>query len=168
MNRYLFLLLCSVSVLAAQETCKVVSPTASFTIPHVKGSPTLSTDPRSAVWKKTASTLVVKDCTRTLEYPETKTEVRAFWTDTDLYFLFACPYQELNLWLPAQKRQAARQAVGPGRGRDVPGRRLDEHPALSRVRDCAHGGLDRPGDRSGQEALRPLLEIGLADDGPHR
>jgi hypothetical protein len=31
--------------------------------------------------------------------------VRAFWTDSDLYLLFICPYKELNLWLPADNSQ---------------------------------------------------------------
>ena len=28
-------------------------------------------------------------------------EIRAFWTDSDLYFLFRCPYNVLNLFFPA-------------------------------------------------------------------
>ena len=41
-----------------------------------------------------------KDCTQQIDYPQLGTEVRAFWTDTDLYLLFISPYYELNLWLP--------------------------------------------------------------------
>ncbi len=102
MIRFLPLLLLLPGAVPAQETCQVDSRTASFSIPHVKTPPPLSADPQAAVWKKTASAWIVKDCTRTLDYPETRTEVRAFWTDQDLYFLFRCPYQVLNLWLPAQ------------------------------------------------------------------
>jgi len=29
-------------------------------------------------------------------------EIRAFWTDTHVYFLFTSPYRTLNLFLPAQ------------------------------------------------------------------
>jgi len=36
-----------------------------------------------------------------LTTPKLKTEVRAFWTDSDLYLLFVSPYDQLNLWLPA-------------------------------------------------------------------
>ncbi|HZT30516.1 MAG TPA: carbohydrate-binding family 9-like protein [Bryobacteraceae bacterium] len=102
MKKYLVFVFLSAAGLMAQETCQVASPTAGFTIPHVKNAAALSADPRAPIWKKAASAWIVKDCTRTLEYPETKTEVRALWTDTDLYFLFICPYQVLNLWLPAQ------------------------------------------------------------------
>ena len=42
-----------------------------------------------------------KDCSRQVDYPDLKTEIRAFWTDTDLYLLFRCPYTVLNLFLPA-------------------------------------------------------------------
>ncbi len=42
-----------------------------------------------------------KDCSREIDYPAIKTEIRGFWTDTDLYLLFRCPYTVLNLFLPA-------------------------------------------------------------------
>jgi hypothetical protein len=44
----------------------------------------------------------LKDCSRELDYPVLRTEVRGLWTDTHLYFLFACPYRKLNVFLPAQ------------------------------------------------------------------
>lgn len=46
-----------------------------------------------------------KDCSRQISYPNLKTEMRAFWTDTDLYLLFRCPYTVLNLFLPADNRK---------------------------------------------------------------
>ncbi len=98
----LFLLLAAIPA-PAQETCQVASPTASFAIPHRQAATELNTDPKSPLWRHAASAWIVKDCTRTVEYPQTKTRVQAFWTGTDLYFLFTCPYQVLNLWLPAQK-----------------------------------------------------------------
>lgn len=88
--------------LHAQEPCQVVPPTASLSIPHVKGSPDLNADPESAAWKKAARSAIVKDCRRVLEYPELRTEIRAFWSDKDVYILFSCPYKVLNLFLPAQ------------------------------------------------------------------
>jgi len=42
-----------------------------------------------------------KDCSRQIDYPNIKTKIHAFWTDTDLYLLFGCPYNVLNLFLPA-------------------------------------------------------------------
>ncbi len=37
-----------------------------------------------------------------MEYPDLKTEIKGFWTDTDLYLLFVCPYRTLNVFLPPQ------------------------------------------------------------------
>jgi hypothetical protein len=82
--------------------CEVSRPTASFSIPHVTSPRELSSAPRSPMWSKTGSARITKDCSRTLNYPDLKTEIRGFWTDTDLYFLFICPYRSLNVFLPAQ------------------------------------------------------------------
>lgn len=86
---------------AAYDGCEVTMPMAAFTIPHVKKAPELNTDPSSATWSHAATTWIVKDCAHKLDYPKLKTEVRAFWTDDNLYLLFVSPYTELNLWLPA-------------------------------------------------------------------
>ena len=101
---------CSASsrTLFPQKTCTVTLPTASLAVPHRAGDPKLSIDPDSAVWKKAASAWISKDCSQTLDYPDLKTEVKGFWTDTHLYLLFICPYRTLNLFLPSQ----------PGRDRD--------------------------------------------------
>jgi hypothetical protein len=85
----------------ALGVCEVTSPTASLTVPHVAKAPELNTDPHSATWSHAGSASIVKDCTQQLDYPKLKTEVRAFWTDSDLYLLFISPYEQLNLWLPA-------------------------------------------------------------------
>ncbi|MBI3665683.1 MAG: carbohydrate-binding family 9-like protein [Acidobacteria bacterium] len=97
----LYCVLTALPGFAAEETCQVASPTASFSIPHRNSAPALHVDPHSATWKGTASSWIVKDCTVTRDYQNLKTEVRAFWTDADLYLLFICPYETLNLWLPA-------------------------------------------------------------------
>jgi hypothetical protein len=81
--------------------CTVTGPHASFSVAHVASPPALSLDPKAAMWSHVASTRVDRDCTRLIEYPRLATEIRAFWTDTDLYLLFICPYETLNLWLPA-------------------------------------------------------------------
>ena len=86
---------------SAAKVCVFVPPGASFTVPHVAQAPELNTDPQSATWAHAASTWITKDCTHQLDYPQLKTEVRGFWTDSDLYLLFISPYKELNLWLPA-------------------------------------------------------------------
>jgi len=80
--------------------CEVSHPTATFSIPHVKSPHALNTDPRSATWKKAASAWMVKDCSKVMDYLDLKTEIKGFWSDTDLYLLFICPYRTLNLFLP--------------------------------------------------------------------
>jgi hypothetical protein len=97
--------LAAISLLAAsayaQKPCVTTQPTATFSIRHVSGSPQLSLDPDAPVWKHAAVRTMDKDCSRKISYQKLKTEMRAFWTDTDLYFLFQCPYTVLNLFLPA-------------------------------------------------------------------
>jgi hypothetical protein len=95
------LLLCAARTFAADAVCEVSTPTASFPVPHVSQTPELNTDPQSATWKHAASAWITKDCTHKIDYPKLKTAVKGFWTDSDLYLLFICPYTELNLWLPA-------------------------------------------------------------------
>jgi hypothetical protein len=85
----------------ALDVCEVTRPTAALTIPHVAKAPELNTDPHSSTWSHAASAWIEKDCTQRFDYPKLNTEVRGFWTDTDLYLLFVSPYTELNLWLPA-------------------------------------------------------------------
>ena len=82
----------------AQQPCVVTQPTASFTVKHVKGNPPLTDDPAAKLWRKAAVQTMDKDCQREIVYPKLKTEIRAVWTDTDLYVLFRCPYDVLNLW----------------------------------------------------------------------
>jgi hypothetical protein len=88
-------------VMQSQQPCVVTQPTARFSIPHVEGNPQLTLDPESAVWKSAAAESMSKDCSRQIDYPNIKTEIRAFWTDSDFYLLFRCPYNVLNLFLPA-------------------------------------------------------------------
>jgi hypothetical protein len=85
----------------ASSMCEFVAPGASFSIPYVAHVLELNTDPDSETWANASSTWVTRDCTHQIEYAKLKTEVRGFWTDTDLYLLFVSPYSELNLWLPA-------------------------------------------------------------------
>jgi len=86
----------------AEPPCSAAPPLASLSIPHRQGDPALSLDPAAEEWKNAARAWMVKDCSRVLEYPDLRTEVRAFWTDTGLYLLFLCPYKELNVFLPAE------------------------------------------------------------------
>jgi hypothetical protein len=86
---------------ASAKVCEFSAPGATFSVPYVSRAAELSTDPDSGTWTKAASTWIQKDCSREIDYPRLKTQVRGFWTDTDLYLLFISPYTELNLWLPA-------------------------------------------------------------------
>ena len=56
----------------------------------------------TAAWKRSASTPMSKDCSRKIDYPDIASEVRMFWTNTDLYLLFICPYKKLNIFEPPQ------------------------------------------------------------------
>jgi hypothetical protein len=84
----------------AAKVCEFSPPGASFSVPYVAQAPALNLDPRSATWSYASSAWIERDCTHQTGYPKLKTEVRGFWTDSDLYLLFICPYYELNLWLP--------------------------------------------------------------------
>jgi hypothetical protein len=99
--RSLPILLALPALALATEVCEVTTPMAALNIPHVKKAPGLNTDPHSPTWKHASSAWIIADCSsKNLDYPKLKTEVRAFYTDTDLYLLFVSPYTELNLWLP--------------------------------------------------------------------
>ena len=86
----------------AQAPCTVSHPTAELKVPHVGGQPRLNADPASSTWTTAAIATIVHDCAKAMDYPRLKTEVRVFWTTTDLYLLFICPFDTLNLFLPAQ------------------------------------------------------------------
>ena len=84
----------------AQEPCTVARPTATYETPHVAGDPPLDTNAAGPVWRNAGVTYFSEDCSKQIDYPSLRTEVRSFWTDTHLYLLFICPYKELNLFLP--------------------------------------------------------------------
>jgi hypothetical protein len=109
--RYAILSFLSGLAMLGQTTpvpCVVSQPTASFSVAHVKSAKDLNTDPRSPAWKKAKAAWMTKDCSRTIDYPDLKTEIRGFWTDTDLYLLFVCSYRSLNLFLPADNSKERR------------------------------------------------------------
>lgn len=85
----------------ASKVCEFSAPGVALEVPYVAHAPELNTEPSSPAWSHASSAWIIKDCTHQFDYPQLKTEVRAFWTDSDLYLLFVSPYTELNLWLPA-------------------------------------------------------------------
>ncbi len=102
MYSYLIALLGFILFMAdSPKPCVVTQPTATFSIRHVSGRPELTLDPNAEIWKNAAAQSMSKDCSRDIDYPSVKTQIRAFWTNTDLYLLFRCPYTVLNLFLPA-------------------------------------------------------------------
>lgn len=54
------------------------------------------TDPNSAFWRGVAPILAERDGSGNL-VPGHRTEIRSRWTGRNLYFLFICPYEQLNL-----------------------------------------------------------------------
>ncbi len=56
----------------------------------------LSADPESPPWKGTAGVFAEND-TYGKPVPGHRTEIRSRWTESHLYLLFTCPYQELYL-----------------------------------------------------------------------
>jgi hypothetical protein len=56
----------------------------------------LETNPSLQFWRAARPTYMEVDAHNS-PVPEYRTEVRTRWTDKNLYFLFVCPYQQLNL-----------------------------------------------------------------------
>jgi hypothetical protein len=56
----------------------------------------LETDPGSAFWRIALPVYATLD-SRGRSVPGHRTEIRSRWTKDNLYFLFVCPYEELNL-----------------------------------------------------------------------
>jgi len=79
----MLLLLTPVAALA-WEVCEVKSPTATFSIPHLAKAPDLNTDPHSATWSQRGIYVDRERLYATDRPSQTQTEVRAFWTDSDL------------------------------------------------------------------------------------
>jgi hypothetical protein len=56
----------------------------------------LSTDPGGTFWRLT-SAVYAEQGSYGEAMPQFRTEIRSRWTKQNLYFLFACPYEQLNL-----------------------------------------------------------------------
>jgi len=59
-------------------------------------TPPLNTDPEHPFWKTAPSIIMERDASGQV-VPGHTSEVRSRWTAQDLYFLFKCPFAELNL-----------------------------------------------------------------------
>jgi hypothetical protein len=63
---------------------------------HAERDASADTDPNSGFWRGAAPILAERDGSAVL-VPGHRTEIRSRWTDRNLYFLFICPYEQLNL-----------------------------------------------------------------------
>ena len=63
---------------------------------HAPRDASADTNPNSGFWQGVAPILAEHDGSAVL-VPGHRTEIRSRWTDRNLYFLFICPYQQLNL-----------------------------------------------------------------------
>ena len=85
----LFLLLLATLPLAADGPGVILSK-------YVKEDFALTADPDAAVWKA-ATPIYAANGPKGDATPGHRTEIRSRWSDQNLYFLFICPYEALNL-----------------------------------------------------------------------
>jgi len=94
--RCVFAVMVCALVLVLSRMTGVPVSTAVFESVKASGDAAPSTDPNLAFW--TAAHPVYAD-RGTFGQPQAqyRTEIRSRWTENNLYFLFICPYEELNL-----------------------------------------------------------------------
>jgi len=63
---------------------------------RAESDPSLDTNPKSSFWSGSESAYMEAD-TYGKALPRYRTEIRTRWTKQNLYVLFICPYEELNL-----------------------------------------------------------------------
>jgi hypothetical protein len=63
---------------------------------HSNRDVALTADPKARHWKDAAPAIAENGPTGD-PVPGHRTEIRSFWTDKNLYILFTCPYEQLNL-----------------------------------------------------------------------
>jgi len=82
-----FAVVCSSLAIAADKTIESA---------WAEKDATLDTNPASQFWRDARPVYMELD-SHGKRVPKYRTEVRTRWTETNLYFLFVCPYQELSL-----------------------------------------------------------------------
>jgi Carbohydrate family 9 binding domain-like len=82
-----FAVVCSSLAIAADKTIESA---------WAEKDATLDTNPASQFWRGARPVYMELD-SHGKRVPKYRTEVRTRWTETNLYFLFVCPYQELSL-----------------------------------------------------------------------
>ena len=78
---------CCASALAADPTVRSA---------WAESDPSLDTNPKSSFWSGSEPVYMEAD-TYGKSLPKYRTEIRTRWTKQNLYILFICPYEELNL-----------------------------------------------------------------------
>jgi len=63
---------------------------------HIEKDVELTARPEAAHWKR-ARAVVAENDALGKPTPNHRTEIRALWSDKNLYFLFTCPYEQLHL-----------------------------------------------------------------------
>src|SRR3569623_752083 len=93
--RYLSLVLAALTLTAQAQTTPAPNPSSTITAAQAKTDVDLNLDPQSAFWKDAQPVFIAGD---TMGKPAPyRTEVRAVWTNENLYLLYTAPYDELNL-----------------------------------------------------------------------
>jgi len=83
-------------IAAAGTACGQTMASESFQSVFSPRDVALDTDPRTAFWQGAKPVYAEVDSQGT-PVPGYRTEVRSRWTTENLYLLFVCPYEELNL-----------------------------------------------------------------------
>lgn len=83
-------------LLLAAGCCPLLSAQAVIKSVRAQGDVLLNTNPKSAFWRGAQPVYMESDAHGN-PVPKYRTEVRTRWTNHNLYFLFICPYEQLNL-----------------------------------------------------------------------
>ena len=126
--------------------------------------PDLGTNPASLFWRDSSAAYMDTD-THGKPDPRYRTEVRTRWTAKNLYFLFLCPYEELNL-KPNPNQSAETNELWNWDVAEVfIGADFTDIRRYKEFEDFSAGRVDRPGHRSQQTAPRGWLEVELRVSG---
>ena len=86
-----------VTVLTAAATLSAAEPPAVFTASHAKADFALTANPNNTPWKQVKPLRAAMDPFGKPAGEGNAFEFRTLWTSENLYFLFTCPYESLNL-----------------------------------------------------------------------
>jgi hypothetical protein len=96
MNRALGVLLSALAALPPSAGGAPMPDDRVFVSRRAPADFALTADPGAAAWKDAKPVVADRD-RQGQPVPGHRTEIRSRWTDGNLYFLFTCPYEQLNL-----------------------------------------------------------------------